>query len=71
MKKSDHDDRVVPMHSLKFGAQLQYNLGNKLKETPLLIRTTIKAGHGRGLTTDKSVNNFLIQVFFLFEWKLK
>jgi hypothetical protein len=52
------------MHSLKFGAQLQYNLGNKLKETPLLIRTTIKAGHGRGLTTDKSVNNFLIQVFF-------
>jgi predicted porin len=52
------------MHSLKFGAQLQYNLGNKLNETPLLIRITSKAGHGRGLTTDKSVNDFLIQVYF-------
>lgn len=43
---SDHDDRVVPMHSYKFAAALQ--------ETPspvVLLRVETNAGHGAGAST--------------------
>jgi len=41
----DHDDRVVPAHSLKFGAQLQHvHQGDR----PMLLRIDTRAGHGAG-----------------------
>lgn len=48
----DHDDRVVPAHSLKFISELQYQstkcrngLGN---EMPLMVRIDTNGGHGSG-----------------------
>lgn len=45
---ADHDDRVVPGHSFKFAAALQYaNPG----PAPKLIRIQSRAGHGAGMPT--------------------
>jgi len=41
----DHDDRVVPAHSLKFGAELQRCQGGP---GPVLLRVDARAGHGMG-----------------------
>ncbi len=49
---SDHDDRVVPAHSLKFGAALQENNSGK---NPVLIRIETKAGHGSGKPLTKVI----------------
>lgn len=50
---ADHDDRVVPLHSFKHAATLQYTLpGNK---NPLLIRIEKKAGHGAGKSTEQRI----------------
>lgn len=45
----DHDDRVVPAHSFKFGASLQ---AAQACDKPVLIRIETKAGHGAGKPTD-------------------
>ena len=50
---SDHDDRVVPLHSYKYIAALQHENPNNAK--PLLIRIETKAGHGAGKPTKKRV----------------
>jgi prolyl oligopeptidase len=44
----DHDDRVVPAHSYKFGAALQEAQGG---EAPILLRVDVRAGHGAGKPT--------------------
>lgn len=50
---ADHDDRVVPAHSFKFIAALQYaNRGTN----PTLIRISRKAGHGAGKPLSKSID---------------
>ncbi|PKI85371.1 hypothetical protein MVES_000439 [Malassezia vespertilionis] len=43
---ADHDDRVVPAHSFKLAAEMQYQL--KDNPNPLLLRVEIDAGHGAG-----------------------
>jgi prolyl oligopeptidase len=45
---ADHDDRVVPWHSFKFGAALQRAQGC---DQPILIRVETRAGHGAGKPT--------------------
>lgn len=49
---SDHDDRVVPSHSFKYGAALQAAQGGN---RPILIRIETKAGHGAGKPTSKLI----------------
>jgi len=59
---ADHDDRVVPWHSFKFAAALQYaqNCAN-----PVIIRIETRAGHGAGKPTWMLVENWANQWAFL------
>ncbi|KAI6114866.1 prolyl oligopeptidase [Pisolithus croceorrhizus] len=52
---ADHDDRVVPLHSFKHAATLQYTLPHN--PHPLLIRIDKKAGHGAGKATEKRIQD--------------
>jgi len=49
---ADTDDRVVPGHSFKFAAALQYAQSGP---APVLIRIETKAGHGAGTPTSKRI----------------
>jgi prolyl oligopeptidase len=48
----DHDDRVVPGHSLKFAATLQ---AGQAGEGPVLLRVEPSAGHGQGKPVAKRI----------------
>lgn len=63
---ADHDDRVVPIHSFKFIAELQYRLGKHLPRTPLMIRIDTKAGHGFGKPVEKIIEELVDCYSFIF-----
>ena len=50
---ADHDDRVVPLHSFKHAAELQYR--HAKNPHPLLLRVDTKSGHGAGKSTEKKI----------------
>jgi prolyl oligopeptidase len=52
---AESDDRVVPMHSLKFAAAVQHAAGGT-SEHPLLVRIETRAGHGMGKPTSKLID---------------
>ena len=61
---SDHDDRVVPAHSFKFGARMQeYQKGTN----PVIIRIETNAGHGAGRSTAQILNQLADKWAFMFE----
>ncbi|GAU12230.1 hypothetical protein TSUD_01970 [Trifolium subterraneum] len=57
---ADHDDRVVPLHSLKLLATMQHVLVTSLDKTPqtnpIIARIECKAGHGAGRPTQKTID---------------
>ena len=59
---ADHDDRVMPGHSLKYAATLQ-----KAQEgpAPILIRIETRAGHGAGSPTGKQIDEWADRFAFL------
>ncbi len=61
---ADHDDRVVPAHSFKFAAQMQYA---QTGSAPILIRIETKAGHGAGKPISKRIDEATDCYSFLFQ----
>lgn len=63
---ADHDDRVVPAHSFKFGSRLQeYQKGTE----PVLIRIETNAGHGAGQSTAQVISGQVDKWAFMF-WNM-
>ena len=60
---ADHDDRVVPAHSFKFGARLQECHEG---ENPVILRIAVDAGHGAGKPTAKVIEEQADMWSFLF-----
>ncbi|MEZ4920038.1 MAG: prolyl oligopeptidase family serine peptidase [Saprospiraceae bacterium] len=60
---ADHDDRVVPAHSFKFGATLQEH---QQGDNPILIRIETSAGHGAGKPTAKLLEEAADMLSFMF-----
>jgi prolyl oligopeptidase len=52
---ADHDDRVMPGHSLKYAATLQQAQEGP---APILIRIDTRAGHGGGKPTSKLIDEW-------------
>ncbi len=59
---ADTDDRVVPGHSFKFTAMLQYGQAGP---APVLARIETRAGHGAGKPTSKQIEEVADQWAFL------
>lgn len=60
---ADHDDRVVPAHSFKYIATLQYNYKGM---RPMIVRIETKAGHGAGKPTMKTIEEITDLYSFTF-----
>lgn len=52
---ADHDDRVYPAHSFKYGAALQHAYP---QGRPMLLRIETRAGHGQGMPTSKQIEEY-------------
>lgn len=61
----DHDDRVVPAHSFKFGARLQEAHKG---DAPILLRIETRAGHGAGKPTDKQIAETTDRLAFMVKY---
>ena len=59
---ADTDDRVVPMHSFKFGAALQRA---QQGDSPILLRIETRAGHGGGTPVKKLIDIAADRLAFL------
>lgn len=59
---ADTDDRVIPGHSFKFAAALQHDQAG---DAPVLIRISVRAGHGGGKPTGKRIEETADQWAFL------
>ena len=59
---ADHDDRVMPGHSLKYAAALQ---AAQQGPSPILIRVETRAGHGAGMPTAKRIDEWVDRFMFL------
>lgn len=66
---ADHDDRVVPLHSLKLLATLQYILCTSIQDTPqinpIIGRIDRKSGHGAGRPTKKMIDEVADRYSFM------
>ncbi|KAL8233312.1 hypothetical protein R6Q57_003090 [Mikania cordata] len=66
---ADHDDRVVPLHTLKLLATMQYVLCTCLENSPqmnpILGRIDCKAGHGSGRPTKKVIDEWADSYSFM------
>ncbi|KAM0788985.1 hypothetical protein ACM66B_003056 [Microbotryomycetes sp. NB124-2] len=60
---ADHDDRVSPLHSFKYAAELQHKLPQN--PNPLLLRVDTKAGHGAGKSTEKRIDEAVDEYGFV------
>jgi len=75
----DHDDRVSPLHTFKFVAQLQHTFcsGSESQQTnPIVARIETRAGHGGGKPTALIIDETADVMSFIAaalraEWKLK
>lgn len=54
IETSDHDDRVVPMHSYKLAATMQRN---QKGAAPVLLKVNHNAGHGAGAPVRKTISD--------------
>lgn len=65
---ADHDDRVSPLHSLKYMAALHEAVrASQHQLNPLLLRVYSKAGHGAGKPTAKKIEEITDLLVFMFE----
>jgi len=59
---ADHDDRVMPGHSLKYAAALQQAQEGP---APILLRVDTRSGHGAGKPTSKQIDEWADRFAFL------
>ncbi|XP_033249298.1 prolyl endopeptidase-like [Drosophila miranda] len=65
---ADHDDRVSPLHSLKFAAALQEAVRQSdIQNNPILLRVYTKAGHGAGKPTTMRIKEATDVLSFYFK----
>ena len=64
IQTGDHDDRVVPWHSFKFGAELQRAQGC---DHPVLLNVETRGGHGAGKPTWMRIEEVANRIAFLRE----
>lgn len=64
---ADHDDRVVPLHSYKYVAELQYIAGNGqvADQRPLLLKVKKDGGHNGAATTSAHIEDAATQLAYL------